>query len=139
MKNWPTNLKVYSYMKCLTENKTLQWICICKKHFNSFWEWWKSELQGPLLLYNLDAFIKLCNLQISMNIYIHFCTIRRIFLDLWLFNHLSTYVIKQEREREINKIEINTHLFVKWNQQIKLGRFRQNIAIKVTRKHYIKT
>ena len=33
-----------------------------------------------------------------------------------------------ERKREqqlINKIEIHTHLFLKWNKQIKLGRCRQ--------------
>ena len=33
-----------------------------------------------------------------------------------------------EREREqqmINKIEIDTHYLVKWNDQIKLGRIRQ--------------
>ena len=35
-----------------------------------------------------------------------------------------------ERLREINKIEIDTYIFVKWNQQIKLGRFRQNITEK---------
>jgi hypothetical protein len=28
-------------------------------------------------------------------------------------------------ERERNKIEIDTYLFVKWNKQIKLCRFRQ--------------
>ena len=36
---------------------------------------------------------------------------------------------EREREREeqiINKIEIDTHLFVKWNDQIMLGRLRQN-------------
>ena len=41
---------------------------------------------------------------------------------------------KRERNREkerdieqqtINKIKIDTHLFMKWNKQIKLGRFRQ--------------
>ena len=35
---------------------------------------------------------------------------------------------EREREREqqvINQIEIDTHLFVKLNKQIKLGRFRQ--------------
>ena len=33
---------------------------------------------------------------------------------------------KREREqRMIKKIEIDTHLLVKWNQQIKLGRFRK--------------
>ena len=42
--------------------------------------------------------------------------------------------IEKERERYIyiNKIEIDTHLFVKLNQQIKLGRFGQNITEKVT-------
>ena len=40
---------------------------------------------------------------------------------------LSIVKIKWEREREqqiINKIEIDTHLLVKWNEQIKLGRLR---------------
>ena len=36
------------------------------------------------------------------------------------------------RAREINKIEIDTYLFVKGNQEIKLGRFRQNITKKRT-------
>ena len=35
-------------------------------------------------------------------------------------------------EREINKIEIDTYLFVKWNEQINLGRFRQ-WALSVTK------
>ena len=30
-----------------------------------------------------------------------------------------------EKERDKNKVEIDTYLFVKWNKQIKLGRFRQ--------------
>ena len=37
-----------------------------------------------------------------------------------------------EKDIYINKIEIDTHLFVKLNQPIKLGRFRQNITEKVT-------
>ena len=37
---------------------------------------------------------------------------------------LSRVKIKRERET-INKIEIDAHIFVKWNQLIKLGRFRQ--------------
>ena len=56
-----------------------------------------------------------------------------------------------ERERQqqiINKIEIDTHLFVKGNKQIKLGRFRQRALQKalraesmvdeksITKKHY---
>ena len=38
----------------------------------------------------------------------------------------------REREREINIIKIDTYLFLKGNQQIRLGRFRQNITEKVT-------
>ena len=37
---------------------------------------------------------------------------------------------EREKKREqqiINKIEINTHLLVKWNEKIKLGRFRQRL------------
>ena len=35
---------------------------------------------------------------------------------------------RKKQEIEIDKIEIDTHLFEKWNQKIKLGRFRQNIT-----------
>ena len=44
---------------------------------------------------------------------------------------LDTNERKIER-RERDKIEIDTHLFVKRNQQIKPGCFRQNITRKVT-------
>ena len=39
---------------------------------------------------------------------------------------------ERERDREINIIKIDTYLFLKGNQQIRLGRFRQNITEKVT-------
>ena len=35
----------------------------------------------------------------------------------------------------MNRIEIDTHLFEKWNKQNKLGRFRQNITEKVDTKN----
>ena len=45
---------------------------------------------------------------------------------------------ERKREQQImNKIEIDTYLFVKWNEQIKLGRFRQRASAKKskTKKH----
>jgi hypothetical protein len=40
----------------------------------------------------------------------------------------------RERDNKRIKIEIDTHLFVKWNKQTKLGHFRQNITEKVDAK-----
>ena len=44
-----------------------------------------------------------------------------------------------QRGRDRNKVEIDTYLFVKWNKQIKLGRFRQNMVYTKLwcEKHYI--
>ena len=47
--------------------------------------------------------------------------------------------IERERQQMINKIEIDTHLLVKWNQLIKLGRYRQRpLHEKVTLQENIK-
>ena len=44
---------------------------------------------------------------------------------------------KGEKDRERDKIEVDTHHFVKLNKQIKLGHFRQNITEKVTLQEFI--